>query len=445
MKGRVDLGREHGFVLPTAMAMLFIIGILVAVAAGVALTANSQAARDQKVKQAVAAADSGVRTAAYRINVLEPEQLQCVIADVTTGDLSLAWIGGDNWCPAQTEDLGDGVSYSYRVSAPEDIVLNGQYLAQRKIVSTGIAGGVKRRVLALVNAATGAPLFASGKALVGVDDVGLSNSARVDGSAASNGSISLSNNAIVCGNATPGPGNQVITQNGGGLCSGFSSQPASEPLVLEPVDQGSAATANDNARIGSQDTWTSSNQIDWNPATRSLTLKNNSTLTLGGNLYSFCHLEITNNAQLIIAARDPGTAVRIYIDAPEHCGSTAGAGSVSLTNAGSIVNLNADPTTLQLYVVGSDSASTYVTLQSKPQAAFNLVIYAPRSTVTVANQTNIVGAIAGKRATIDNNSSITWHDTVGQLRTGSLLSIFKRQRWVECSVEPSGSAPDSGC
>jgi hypothetical protein len=438
------LGQERGFLLPTAAAMLFIIGMLVAVAAGAALTANSQAGRDQKVKRALAAADSGVRAAAYRINVLEPEVQQCVKAD-STGELSFEWVGADGWCHAQVEDLGDGTSYSYRVSSPEDVVLNGQYLAQRKIVSTGIAAGVERRVLALVNAATGAPLFASGKALVGVDQINLSNSARVEGSAASNGGISLSNSAIICGDATPGPGQQLTTQNGAGLCQGFSGQPAADPLVLEPIDQGSAATTNDNARIGSQDTWTSPSQIDWNPTARVLKLKNNSSLTLGGNVYSFCHLEITNNAQLIIAARDPGTAVRIYIDAPESCGSTSGAGSVTLTNAGSIVNLNADPTTLQLYVVGNDSLPTYVSLQSNPQAPFNLVIYAPRSNVTVTNQTKIVGAIAGKQASIDNNSSVTWHDKVGQLRTGSLLSIFRRQRWIECSTKPSGSAPDSGC
>ncbi len=439
------LGQERAFVLPTAVAMLFIIGILVAATASVALTANSQAGRDQKVKEALAAADSGVRAAGYRINVLEPGPLQCVKADPSTGDLSLTWVAADGWCPAQVEDLPNGASYSYRVSSPEDLVLNGQYQAQRKIVSTGIVGGVERRVLALVNAATGAPLFASGKALVGADRLDLSNSARVDGSAASNGDIYLDNSAIVCGDATPGDGKQVITSNHGGLCSGFSSQASGDALVLEPVDQGSAATSNDNARIGTQDTWTSSGQIEWNPTTRSLKLKNNSTLTLGGNLYSFCHLEITNNAQLIIAARDPGTAVRIYIDAPENCGSTTGAGSVSLTNAGSIVNLNADPTTLQLYVVGSDSASTSVSLQSNPQAVFNLVIYAPRSTVSVNNQTRIVGAIAGKQASVDNNSSITWNDKVAQLRTGSLLSIFKRQRWVECTTKPPSATPDSGC
>jgi type II secretory pathway pseudopilin PulG len=439
------LRQERAFVLPTAMAMLFIIGVLVAATASVALTANSQAGRDQNVKEALAAADSGVRAAAYRINVLEPGPLQCVKANSPTGDLSLTWVAADGWCPAQVEELPNGASYSYRVSSPEDLVLNGQYQAQRKIVSTGIVGGVERRVLALVNAATGAPLFASGKALVGADRLDLSNSARVDGSAASNGDIYLDNSAIVCGDATPGDGKQVITSNHSGLCPGFSSQPSGDALVLEPVDQGSAATSNDNARIGTQDTWTSSGQIEWNPTARSLKLKNNSTLTLGGNLYSFCHLEITNNAQLIIAARDPGTAVRIYIDAPENCGSTAGAGSVSLTNAGSIVNLNADPTTLQLYVVGSDSASTSVSLQSNPQAAFNLVIYAPRSTVSVNNQTRIVGAIAGKRASVDNNSSITWNDKVAQLRTGSLLSIFKRQRWIECTTKPPSATPDSGC
>jgi hypothetical protein len=417
----------------------------VAVTAGVALTANSEAGRDQRVKQALAAADSGVRAAGYRINVLEPGPLQCVKADSTTGNLSLTWVEADGWCLAQTENLTNGSSYSYRVSSPEDVIVNGQYQAQRKIVSSGSAGGVERRVLAVVNAATGAPLFASGKALVGVDRIDLSNSARIDGSTASNGDIHLSNNALVCGNATPGPGQQLVTENGGGLCSGFSGQPAGDELVLEPVDQGTAATSNDNGRIGSQDVWTSSSQIEWDPAARSLKLKNNATLTLGGNLYSFCHLELTNNAQLIIAARNPGTAVRIYIDAPENCGSTSGAGSVVLTNAGSIVNLNSDPTSLQLYVVGSDSIPTSVTLQSKPQAAINMVIYAPRSTVDVGNYTNIVGAIAGKRSSIDNNSRVTWNDKVGQLRTGSLLSIFKRQRWVECTTKPPSATPDSGC
>jgi hypothetical protein len=438
------LERESGFILPTATAMIFIIGIVVAVAAGAAITANSQAGRDQKVKEALAAADSGVRAASYRLNVLEPASRQCVKVSASTGDLYLDWVAADGWCDAQVEDLGGGASYSYRVSSRIDLTLNGQYLAQRKIVSTGIVGNVRRRVIAIVDAATGAPLFVSGNAVVGVDQINLSNSALIDGSAASNGNISLNNSAKICGNATPGPGQQLVLQNNSTLCGGFSGNPASDPLVLEPVDQGTAPTTNDDARIGIQDTWTSPSQIDWNPATRVLRLKNNSSLTLGGNVYSFCSLEITNNAQLIVAARDPGTAVRIYMDAPENCGG-AGTGSMKLANAGSIVNLNSDPATLQIYLVGSNTIATTVDMQSTPQTAFNLVIYAPRSTVTVNNQTHVSGAIAGKQATIANNSSVSWNDSVSQLRTSSLLSIFRRQRWTECTTVPPGAAPDSGC
>jgi type II secretory pathway pseudopilin PulG len=439
------LGRENGFILPTAVAMLLIIGILAAVTVGVAMTSNSEAGRDQRVKRALAAADSGIRTASYRINVLRPGSGQCVKQSPSTGDLLIEGMGPGGWCLAQTEDLGGGASYSYRVSSPQEVVLNGQYLVQRKLVSTGIAGSVKRRVLAVVDAATGAPLFVSGNALISMDQINLSNSARIDGGVASNGDIYVANNAALCGNVAPGPGGQLITQNGGGLCPGFSSQAASDPLVLEPVDQGNAPTTNDNSRIGSQDTWTSPSQIEWTPAARTLKLKNNSSLTLGGNVYSFCHLEITNNAQLIVAARDPGTAVRIYVDAPENCGSVSDAGSVKLSNAGSIVNLNSDPTTLQLYVAGSASSPTSVDLQSKPQAPLNVVIYAPRSTVTMTNQTRLVGAIAGKRASIDNNSSITWNDEVAKLKTKSLLDVFRRQRWSECTAEPPGPTPDAGC
>ena len=82
-------------------------------------------------------------------------------------------------------------------------------------------------------------------------------------------------------------------------------------------------TNNDNARIGnppqptSLDPCTDCGGIDWDPATRMLRLRNNSTLTLGGGVYSFCGIEIENTAQLKIPARPLGTGIRIFIDSPE--------------------------------------------------------------------------------------------------------------------------------
>ena len=68
------------------------------------------------------------------------------------------------------------------------------------------------------------------------------------------------------------------------------------PFNFPPVDQGSAATVNDNARITGaksgtgtpRDTCSGCGNISWNAATRVLQVANNSTLTLTGDVYSFC-------------------------------------------------------------------------------------------------------------------------------------------------------------
>src|SRR4029078_10707706 len=129
------------------------------------------------------------------------------------------------------------------------------------------------------------------------------------------------------------------------VCGGYSVAPAATAFNLQPVDQGNAPTVNDNGRIGnppgvaSADTCTSCANIDWNPATRVLNLRNNATLTLGGNVYSLCRLDLDNSSQLKIAARPLGTSVRIYIDSPENCGGANGMGSVSVRNDSTIVNM----------------------------------------------------------------------------------------------------------
>ena len=151
---------------------------------------------------------------------------------------------------------------------------------------------------------------------------------------ASNGDIAITNNGRVCGNATPGPGESVSITNNGSMCTPSSTSPAAVPFNFPPVDQGSAATVNDNARItgaksgtGSpRDTCSGCGNISWNAATRVLQVANNATLTLTGDVYSFCSLTVQNNATLRIAPRT--TPLRIYIDSPESCGGGAGMGSV---------------------------------------------------------------------------------------------------------------------
>ena len=437
--------------LPVALAVLMIVGGLATVAARASIVANHQSFRDINVKRATQAAYAGVQALRYQTNLMQPRVTECVAKDAGTGALTNVPVQADGWCEPQTEDLGDNASYTARITSSTALTSNGQLLAQRRIVSSGTVNGVKRRISQTINAATGAPLFAPGYAAISLSSVDIGNTVQINGGLGSNGSIALRNTAQVCGPATPGPGKTLSLFNSASVCGGFSTTPAQQDFQLQPVDLGDSATVNDNARVtaamtgtGSPaDACTSCDKIDWDPVARSLVLNNNSTLTLSGNVYNLCRFEMNNNAQLIIAARDPNTPLKIYIDSPENCG--AGMGSVRLRNNSEIVNVNTDPTTLQLYVAGSATTTTSVSFENSFSSTMIMAVYAPSSAINVANNIHIVGALAGKSLQMQNNTSLTYHERIGDVSTGSTMRVYNHQDYVECTIEPTGSAYDSGC
>ncbi|MGH2978064.1 MAG: DUF7305 domain-containing protein, partial [Solirubrobacterales bacterium] len=220
---------------------------------------------------------------------------------------------------------------------------------------------------------------------------------------------------------------------------------------LQPVDlEGSTAT-NDDARITAAvsgtgapaDTCTSCDRIEWDPSTRVLKLRNDATLTLSGNVYSFCQLELHNSAQLIVAARDPNFPLKVFIDTPESCGT--GLGSAVFRNNSGIVNLNADPTTLQLRVAGSATAASSVSFENSFDSTMIMAVYAPNSTVTMQNNLSLVGALAGKHVHLQNNTQLTYHERIADIATGSSIRVYQAEDYVECTVAATGAAPDSGC
>jgi hypothetical protein len=428
--------------MPLATVMLFVVTSLGAVVAAQGMTASGQARRDSSVKRAVASADAGIDAAIYRLNKLSTGELLCVVVG-TTG-LAIEPVQPDGWCRAQSEDLGDGASYSYRISSGHLGLINGQQLLQRKIISTGTANGVTRRAEAVVGSPTGVSLF-GGNAVTSLDDLTLPNSTRVIGNVGSNGNVSLTGSASLCGNATFGPGKQFTTTSAGLQCPGYTTFEATQPTVLNPVDQGDARTVNDNGRIGVQDTFLPSVPSVWNPTTRVLQLKQFSTLTLGGDVYSFCNLEIANTAQLLISPRAPGRPpLKIFIDAPENCPGVAGAGSVKLTQQAAIMNVNADPATLQLLVAGSPQTATGVEFLNSFASSVNMLVYAPRSTVRMQNSTAIVGAVAAKSVVLENSSSVTWNPAAA-VTIDNLEPLFRREKWIECTAKPTSAVVDSGC
>lgn len=448
---RTRLSEQRGIALPVTVSVMFMVAGLATMTARAAISSDHQSLRDRNVKQAFQAANAGVEAVMYRTNLMQPGSQQCAIKNPSSGALNVTALEGDGWCQPQTEDLGNGEAYTVRVTGGSSLHVNGQSLVQRTVVSVGSVNGVQRRVLLRANAATGEPVFPQGYAGVSLDGLNLPNSVQVTGGVGSNGDIYLRNSAQVCGTVTPGPGKEVVIRNSASICAGSSTTPAQQSFNLQPVDQGDAPTNNDNARIGSPpqptslDPCTDCSGIDWDPSTRMLRLRNNSTLTLGGSVYSFCGVEIENTAQLKIPARPLGTGIRIFVDAPESCGG-AGTGSVTVRNSATILNLNADPTTFQLYLLGSSAIPTEVAFDGIDLAQ-NLVmaVYAPYSTIRIKGYSTLSGAIASKAIDLQNSARIDYHERIEDITTGSPLRLYRPEHYLECTSVPPGPQPDSGC
>ena len=273
---------ERGVALPVALAVLFTVAGLATVAARAAIVSNNQSFRDNNAKRAVQGANAGLQAAVYQTNLLQPSSTQCVHKAASNGALSNGALQADTWCQPQTEDLGDGATYTFQVSSPATVTTStGLSVDQRKVVSYGTVNGVRRRAVVTINAGRGSPIFPPGYAVAVRESINMKNNANISGHLGSNGSITVKNNLDICGNVTPGPGKTASIGQNFTQCPGYNTTPAAEPFDLQPIDI-SKATPNDNVRLtnmkagsGSpQDTCSTCNKITWSSSTKVLTIEN---------------------------------------------------------------------------------------------------------------------------------------------------------------------------
>jgi Tfp pilus assembly protein PilX len=447
------LSDQRGVALPVALAVLFSTAALATVAARQAMTASHQSSRDSQVKRAIQAAVSGIKNGVYQTNLVQPATTQCVARN-GSGQLISQAVASNGWCAAMTEDLGDGVSFSEQVSQATSVTVNSLTVLQRQISAIGTANGVSRRVLYAVQAATGAQLFPTGYAMLADQSINMKNNSQVTGGLASNGNITLKNNSNVCGNITAGPGKIYSHGPNTTVCSGSSTANATQPFAIQPVDL-SRASPNDDVRItnainnsgSNKDSCGSTcNKISWNSTTRVLTLNSGAVLTLSGNKYFLCRLELKGGSTLQIASRT--TPMEVYIDAPENCGSTSGMGSVAWNSNANFLNMSSNPATFVMYVAGSSRLATSVELDSNDSTGASqiiMAIYAPNSTITYANNLNFTGAIVAKTIDLKNNAVITYDSRVTGITSGSSVRFYQGYDYKECTTSPTGSTPDTGC
>lgn len=441
---RGGLQRDAGFALPTVMLAIvaaFALGTATIVAS---VGAQSGTTRDQNTKAALAAAEAGVSNALLRYNRVRTTSLAdaCVPVGGAAPDTS-------GWCAASGTGTVDRGTYQYWVRPN---------LTELQVVSLGTVDGVSRRIEIEAHSAQSPPSglkpFAQ-HSVIGLDYVTQASNSSLAGNVATNGDITIDANAsLVCepGGAQVGAGHTVTGT--------YSCPPYQEgEVVLPPVNQGDVATNNSNGRItmaksgvsGGDTISGNSNKLDWDPVTRTLTLNQNVSLTLGGANYSLCKLVTSSNSNLFVAG---GQQVRIYFDSPEACGLTGPVDQLSLASNSSIQATGTQPLDLALLFVGSDSISTGVRLASNTLApgpcGQTFVVYAPRSDITLASNSYICGAVAGKSITAEQNARVTTSTAGSEFELPNTESQYfigyAPSNFIECTATvPPASAPDQGC
>ena len=438
--------------------MLMTVAALGIASVGVMTSIQGQSGvvRDQGTKSALEVAESGVNQALLYYNR--------GVAPCAAGE--------GEWCGPVTgmNVNGGGVSYWTRLGSGSECGV-GNEVECVEIVSEGTVGGVARRVD--VSASTvpteessGPGPFASAGVL-SLETMSLDSNAVIHTGVATNGDLVLSSNAKQCGQASVGIARKM-TLNGNAKyysnskCTSSYSTYLQQALTLPPVNQGDAATNNDNARFFTQDL-VSGNKADacWNGFTaegkaskncgaRELLVDNNSALTLGGSVYSFCKLTLRSNSALYVKA---GSNITIYFDSPENCKQSSGVTQLDLQSNSRITSANGTPISVAMLFVGSESLKTKVQLNSNTSVNGpcdqNFVVYAPRSEVDLDSNSRFCGAIAGKTVHLDSNAEI-WSGSGSEsfslpgLELPETAAHYTPYRFIECSAVKA-SPPDAGC
>ncbi|HET6831626.1 MAG TPA: hypothetical protein VFH44_09790 [Solirubrobacterales bacterium] len=419
---------ERGIALPVVLMVVIVGFALASIGALAAIGSIRNAGRDESDKSALAVAEAAAQQALFRQNnVLTTDSFPCLVKAASGDELVASSPQADNWCATQSGTVGEG-TYRYRV-LPD---AGGDDPSQKTIaiVAEGTLNGETRRIHVGAAAATGTPAFAGGN-VVGLDQLHFHGTPDVIGTMRTNGDVIVEGSATCNGDATVGNGHHIVPSDE--ICNGEVTQGTT---TLGPVDPGNVWGTNDNARLTNGEDVIQSNRTVWNATTRTLTLKNKDTVTLGGGNYALCKLDMTGGN--LIAAL--GTEVRIYFGGPEMCGGETAPIAVT---GGRVTATSGNPDDMALLVVGSETVATTVTMRGNG-VVNDLVIYAPRSAVAIGGTADYNGAIAGKSLELHGTGTITGWDSTLTFTT-AVESLYKQTRFVECIGPLTLSDPDNGC
>jgi hypothetical protein len=455
---RSRLASEAGFAVPTVLLMTVAALGMAGVMVTTSIQGQSGTVRDQGGKTALAVAESGVNQALLYYN-------RGVAPCVPTT--------AEGWCGPVTgmSVNGGSVTYWARTLSSAEQCGVGNEVECVEIVSVGAVNGVTRRIdvmastLPTEDSSTQGPFATAG--VLSYEDMTLDSNASIHTGTATNGYLRLKSNAKQCGQASVGIGKKLETSSNAqyhsnSSCTSPSSTVLQQELTLPRVEQGDAATSNDNSRLFALDQISGKKgDACWNGktgeekatsacGTRELRVDNNSSVTLGGKIYSFCKLTLRSNSALYI---ESGANTTIYFDSPEACFQSSGVYQLDLQSNSRITSASGDPVTIAMLFVGSETKQTRILLNSNTSVdgpcEQNFVIYAPLSDVTLNSNSRFCGAIAGKTIHLDSNAEIWSAKGTGSFNLPGVElpetpAHYTPYRFVECSPAPAAT-PNDGC
>jgi hypothetical protein len=439
---------ERGMALPTALfAMIASFG-LASVAVISSVNAQRGTKRDIASKNAIAAADAGAGVALLRLNRFQKSLTPATPCIGPAGEIQTP-SGG--WCPSTATETVGGAAFSYRVS---EFKSEGEM----SVVAVGTAGGVSRRVNVRLFPHPGVKVF-SAEQMIGESGIELIGGPTLETDLGTNGSVTLTSSGKsprVCGDIRHGAGQTSPTPNGPPTCKEQGEVTEGNRTLPPVVPPANIATENSNCRLALTCLKDPKGEVDpylnkprtatqpWDAAHRFINVPHNASLTLGGGDYWVCGFFV--DGEVFIA----GTAkVRIFFDTPEHCpGLNSSHTQVNITANATIKSTGFETSsgTFEvpgLYVMGSPTIATTVSLAGTAGGVNEVMIYAPYSNLEISGNATWVGMFAGKTVKLNGNATIR-SDARVPLPEESYSGLFERTRYVECSGAVA-SPPDASC
>jgi Tfp pilus assembly protein PilX len=466
---RLLTGSQEGVALPVATAMLLVISLFVIAFFSVTLQVNDTSVDDRSSKRALAAAEAGLQMALYRMNQGDtPEPTMCF----TTGWVPLEQTGQ---CPGQTDQLGNGASYTSHVTGVTPGACAGTTAGgtDRCITSVGRAGGLQRRVQVLANTLTGATSYKS----VGLMSRSLmygGNSSKVTSDIGSNGLVHWGNSAETFANSSAGIAGAVYHAPGSTWqTSGSPKTPAGGRHPVTASYEFPPIEDFDTVKL------TAKNIVSTVFPREDMTYTANKTLRVTGSeahldagVYYFCGFSMASSAKLTFSHTQ---STEIYIDSPSREGSLCGSPPVSnpsptypvgtfwIENSNEF-NKDGREDLVEIFVEGTSyngtrSRPSFCTPAGDPpdtdkcesdvilanSALFEGMIYAPKTTVELNNSVKMKGAIGSDKIRFNNSVEFELTEAVKDSVPVTAGGI-DGANWIECRPEPhTAGNPQSGC